>query len=236
MLDEVDEQVPAYGTARATFRGISEMRDALLVGKEFLRKAPEVVRRELQKMSPPERDFYRLGAAQALYERVAAGTSETANVSRQFFGGRLFGGKNINADRLRALFIDAPEVADDFMRMVAAEARISHTSTSVATRAGQTGVQELEQAVEGSPPPTVRATFNVMVANIVRAGVVRARTGWGNDVSDHLAVMFAKGITDANELRAMLMVLGDVANREARRGLAGTVSAIGVGEAVGQIR
>lgn len=226
VLDEADTQVPAYATARSVYRGLSEVMDAVDVGREFLKKAPEIVRRELSELGPAERDFYRLGAAQSLYEKVAA-SGETTDVAKRFFGGRLYGGKSLDAERLRALFPDAPDVADDFMRKVAAESRLSVTTGRVA-RAPRGGLQQQAEMLEGIPP-AVRATPGVMVLAAARSGVIHARTGFTRDVSDELATLFSKGLDDPAELDALLDVLGRVQTKLGKRGSAASRTAVASG-------
>jgi len=176
----------------------------------------ELVKREVQRLRPQDRDFYRVGAAQSLYETVIRPNAETPNVARQFFGGSLFGRPNINSQRLRALFVDAPEVADDFMRQVAAETRLSHTATRTLGAAPGLGVQKAEQALEGSLP-TVRASIGVTALNVARTGILRAQTGWSRDVSDNLADIFTRGLTNPNDIRAVLQSIFAEGERIASR-------------------
>ena len=216
VLEEVDTQVPVFGEARAIYRGFSESRSAVILGRDFLKRAPEIVKREVQRLRPQDRDFYRIGAAQSLYETVIRPNAETPNVARQFFGGSLFGRPNINSQRLRALFVDAPEVADDFMRQVAAETRLSHTATRTLGAAPGLGVQKAEQALEGSLP-TVRASIGVTALNVARTGILRAQTGWSRDVSDNLADIFTRGLTNPNDIRAVLQSIFAEGERIASR-------------------
>lgn len=233
MLEEVDTQVPVFGEARSIFRGFSESRDAVQLGRDFLRKAPEIVKREVQKLRPQDRDFYRVGAAQSLYETVIQPNSETPNIARQFFGGSLFGRTNINSQRLRALFVDAPEVADDFMRQVAAETRLSHTTARTLGAPAGLGVQKVEQALEGTLP-TVRASVGVTALNVARMGIVNAQTRWSRDVSDELAALFARGLENPNEMRALLQTIAVAGERIAGR-TGGKRVTIELGKLVGRL-
>ena len=217
VLTEVDAQVPVYGEARAIFRGFSESRDAVRLGRDFLKKAPEIVKREVQKLRPQDRDFYRIGAAQSLYETVIRPVGETPNIARQYFGGSLFGRPNINAQRLRALFVDAPEVADDFMRQVAAETRLSHTATRTLGAAPSVGVQKVEQGLEGAAPPTVRASVGVAALNLLRTEAIKSQTLWSRRVSDELAALFTRGLENPNEIRGLLQSISVAGERIAGR-------------------
>jgi hypothetical protein len=233
VLEEVDKQVPTFGEARAIYRGFSESRDAVQLGRDFLKKAPEIVKREVQKLRPQDRDFYRVGAAQSLYETVIRPNAETPNIARQYFGGTLFGRPNINSQRLRSLFVDAPEVADDFMRQVAAETRLSHTATRTLGAAPGLGIQKAEQALEGSLP-TVRASMGVTALNVARTGILRAQTRWSRDVSDELAALFTRGLENPNEIRALLQSVSVAGERIIGR-TAGKRATIELGKLAGRL-
>ena len=237
VLDEADAQVPAYAQARAIFKGFSDSHDALTLGREYLKKAPALVSRELRGLSVAERDFYRLGAAQALYDKVMLPAQEGSDVARRFFGGSLFGRNNLEAQRIRALFPDAPDVADDLMRQVAGEARVSHTSARArGARPKGSGVKEGEGVMEGAELPNVRASAGIAVLAAGRQVAVRARTGWTNDVSDELAILFSKGIDSPSELGTLLEALRASGATLGRRSTAAGRTAVGIGEAAGQIQ
>lgn len=233
VLQESTTQSRSFGEALVTWGGISQARDALLLGQKFIGKEAGLVAKEVGKLAPQLRDFYRLGAMQALQKRAMSTTAEIPNAARRYFGGRLFGTPNMDAQRIRALFPDAPEVGNDVMRMIAGEATLSHhfAQSGMAARAGRATVQEGVDLVEGSLPPAVRATPGVMALAAARIGVVRLRQGWSNKVSDDLAVMFAKGLQSTDEVRTFLGVLAHMAAKSGRRGL---LAAAGFGEFVGQ--
>jgi len=214
MLQIVDTQVPTFAQARAIYRGFSEADEALQLGREVLSMSPDKVRATMHALHPQERDFFRLGAADAISQRVN-GASEHADVARQFFGGRLFGGSSAQGERIRALFPESPEVADDFLRMVAGEARISYTNRIGRTQPGTT-LQQVEQSFEGAAPPVIRGgglqTGAVLTgASFLRSGVQRLRMGWTNDVTDELSLLFLKGIDNPNELYTVLDQLATLA-------------------------
>lgn len=208
ILGFVDEAVPSYGQARTVWGGMSQAMEAVELGQEFTKKAPPVVAREIEELfnkSPSLADFYRLGAAQSLYE-TATGTAarkETADIANRVFGGRIYGAKNQDALRIQALFPDAPEVAEDFMRQVAAEARLSHTARTAGTSRTGRALQEFEENVEGTPPG-VRMTATLTLLSAMRDAVVKAQRRFRQDVSDDLASMFSRGIDNPAELDLLL--------------------------------
>ena len=162
---------------------------------------------------------------------------EGSDVARRFFGGSLFGRNNLEAQRIRALFPDAPDVADDLMRQVAGEARVSHTSARArGARPKGSGVKEGEGVMEGAELPNVRASAGIAVLAAGRQVAVRARTGWTNDVSDELAILFSKGIDSPSELGTLLEALRASGATLGRRSTAAGRTAVGIGEAAGQIQ
>jgi hypothetical protein len=163
--------------------------------------------------------------------------AEGANIAQRFFGGQLFGQANrIPAQRIRALFPDAPEVADDFMRQVAGEARISHTTGRIAGARPSRVLQAGEEALEGPPLPAARAKVSLTLLGAGREAVERARRGWTNEVSDELAVLYSKGLERPGELIAFLESLRAAGATLGRRSTAAGIVTAAAGEAVGQIR
>lgn len=216
IIREARKQVGAYDTALTTYAGYTGSKNAVTAGREFLRRSPGEVKRELARLSPAERDFYRIGAVQSLYEKVFAGGTGPRNVAARYFGGRLFGGRSIEAERIRALFPDAPAAAEAFLRQVAGEARISYTTGRV-VRMPRAGIAErAEQATEGNVLP-VRGTALVTALSAARGAVVRARSQLSEEVSDELTHLFGKGLNSPTELRALVDDLfGTYAKLEAR--------------------
>lgn len=235
ILDEADKQVNSYATARSIFSDASEALDAVALGRTFTRKAPEVVAREINNLPPNIRDFYRIGSAQTLYEQVSPASKQLQDVATKYFGGTLFRKTSLEGQRIRALFPEAPDVAESFMRKVAAEARVSQTTKQSVGRAVSQRVEQAEDVVEGSIP-TVRATAGVAIANIARTGIVRARTGFAQDVSDELSSIMLRGLDDPAELHALLDVLEHTQSKLFRRSKATGAVARAIGQTAGMIR
>lgn len=230
VLAEADAQVPAFAQARAIYRGTLEAQRAIEAGKQFLKLSPENILKEMDEFLPAERDFYRVGAVQALAEKVMRVTDPAkTDVATRYFGGRLFGGSSLQARQLRALFPPGAEaVADDLMRMIAAEARISLTAQGI-IRPAAGGVQQAVQAAEGTLP-SVRATLPLLVGGALRGAAVKAQTRFAHDVADELALLFMKGLDDPNELRVLLESLRAVAPT---RGLGGLRTSAAIGQTIG---
>jgi hypothetical protein len=228
ILETVDDQVDPYAAARGVWAGHSKAIDAVTLGRDALKKAPEAVKREIAALDPVTRDYYRLGYAQTLYEKINSGSNESADIARRFFGGRLFSDTNMDGRRIHALF-NEPAAADDFARMVSAEARISESTARISGRPRSGGgVKAVEETLEGSTP-TVRATPGVAIANVARTGLVRAEQAFVEDVSDEIAVLFSKGIDSPQHLNALIDVLEQITNSLGKKASTVSPTAIGAG-------
>ncbi len=83
-LGELDQLNPQYAAARAAYSGPSQSLDALNDGAQFMMRRPEEIADDIAKLSPGEREFYKLGAADTLMRRVASAppnANEAARVS-----------------------------------------------------------------------------------------------------------------------------------------------------------
>ena len=239
VLEMADEAVPSFAQARAVWGDMSQAMEAIEAGQKFLQLAPPLVARELDtliKKSPGLADFYRLGAAQSIYENVtgAASRSEGADIAKRFFGGRLFGGQNQDALRIQALFPDAPDVAQDFMRQVAAEARISATTRAARTPRGGRALQEFEEGVEGSVP-NVRMTPTLTILGAIQQGITKAQGFFKREVSDEVASLFSRGMDDPAEFDLLLDALEQADIRRLARRRFGREAEAGLASALGLI-
>lgn len=233
---EATEQVGSYGRALAAYSGNITSKHAVETGRELFRKTPHAIAKELEKLSPNDRDFYRLGATQALYERVmkANERSGTPKDVAAMFGGHLFERRTMAADRIRALFPDAPHVADDFMRVAMGEATISYTTRRAISLPRNLSVDKVEQAVEGSVP-SVRGTLGVTLASAARQAVVRTRTKLSQEESDELTQLLSKGLTDPNELRSLVASLYHTYGQLDTRGRVRTHVTTSLGQVGGRV-
>lgn len=62
-LDELDSLNPDYKTARAQWSGDTDSMNALRLGQDFIKQRPEAIRDAVAKMSPNDREFYKMGVA-----------------------------------------------------------------------------------------------------------------------------------------------------------------------------
>ena len=204
-------QSAAYEAATGMYAGAQEFADALVEGQAFQKHTSGEIARFLRGLSPSERDAYRIGASQSLYESLLGATDAARRA-----GGSMFGQRTPMAERVRAMFPDAPTTADEFLRMVNGEARLSFTTQRVTTRGPSTSPQILEQALEGNIPPA-RASFGLTVLSGLRQMVTRERTRLDSEVGDELTRLFLKGMNGPTELHDFLTGLGATARAMRRQ-------------------
>lgn len=72
-IDEIDglDKAGVYKDARAAWAGPSASLDALRSGRSALTSSPDEITKEIRGLSPADQEFYRLGVADAIRERVA---------------------------------------------------------------------------------------------------------------------------------------------------------------------
>lgn len=221
VVDEAKTASDDYGLALEAFAGPSHARDAIIVGKGgellngtrvqgFMNMHPDQIRKAMDEMNPADRDFARLGFIQRLDELMsnAQRTNEGVDVARRFMGGTLFRSKdNIDAQRIRAIWADAPELAEDIMRMVAGETRASYTASGLPIRAGSASSKALEESMEGAGPVNVRATPGIFLIAAARQAAVALGRGWSRDVGNALSVDAANGMMAFDDLLGYLATL-----------------------------
>lgn len=138
-LDQLDTS-GTYAAARASWAGPSASMDAVRAGQAILNKRPEEIASEMAHIQPGNREFYRLGAADALKEKVAK-TGMGGDEAKRIIGNQY------TQNQLRPLF-DQQADFDRFINSVTAENRMfetrqkliggSQTAERVAEDAGNT--------------------------------------------------------------------------------------------------
>jgi len=118
-LAEVDRINPDYRAARAIWSGYSGSLDALRAGRSALQNTPEEIAAEFRLLAPGDQEFYRLGIADKLRERLMkAGLTGNEAQSRNQANAVL--NSDWMREQLRPLF-RSPQDFDGFMRAVNAE-------------------------------------------------------------------------------------------------------------------
>lgn len=140
LLKAVDDAVPAYRAARAQYSGDAEVANALKEGREFLRLAPEQIKKRLSELSSEAaRKAFRSGGARALAETVEK-SKDTANASARIFGDQF------SREKIRALMPDKQSY-DELARTLRSENRFNQVKNAILggsqTQPRQRGEKEL---------------------------------------------------------------------------------------------
>ena len=132
-----------YGEALDTFSGHSLLKEALDEGKKVGNKPPQKIQMELAGMSAGEKDLYRIGAAEKLYQIV-----EDAGFGRDL---TKYLAKNRRwQDRIKLIFPDDAEYRK-FMDNLKVEKEMSKTKTRAVSGSPTHGRQQTAAMVEGDP-------------------------------------------------------------------------------------
>ena len=141
-LGILDETVPAYKTARQTYKGDLEVLDALDVGRnQYGKFSPEQATDYVSKLTPSERDALRIGYAQQFMDKIG-NAKNSINAAEE-----LLGAEN-NATRLQALF-DTPQEYEVFKGILKAESRNVKSGQQIASGSATGRRKELQKEFEG---------------------------------------------------------------------------------------
>jgi len=127
LRDELDKAAPEYKVARDQYAGDLEVRDALKMGREDLsRMQPEEVRRAVANMSFAEKDAFRSGVSQHLFEALGRPTTDF-NAAQRILG------SDSMREKLRATF-DDPKKWKIFEAAMDREAALYKNNKDVTSR------------------------------------------------------------------------------------------------------
>jgi hypothetical protein len=133
MVDEADQAIPEYKQARDLYAGRQSMENASELGEQFFKMKPRDIESAIQSMGDSERRFFRLGAKQALQDKL-----DTMQISRDAV--KALFGKGGDVKKLRSLF-DSDEQFDKFAQTMEREANFILTRR--AAQANSTTAKQL---------------------------------------------------------------------------------------------
>lgn len=151
-----------YKQARAAYSGPSQSIDALEAGQQILRKTPDEIHQEMTVLSPSDREFYRLGAANKLKEIVAK-TGANGDEARKIVG------NSYVRSQLRPLF-DSDDEFNRFVESVAHETTMFRTAQKVLGNSATAARQAEDQSGDlQSLVHTGRGIANLTHGNLIGA-------------------------------------------------------------------
>jgi hypothetical protein len=138
MVSEADQAIPEYAQARDLYAGKAALESAADKGSLFLRMKPRDVDSYVSTLGQSERKMFKLGAKQAILDKIDD-TQTTSDAVRRLFG------KKGDVKKLRQLF-DTKEEFDRFAETLKREANF--TQTRRAAQSNSTTVQQASDADE----------------------------------------------------------------------------------------
>lgn len=204
---------PDYGKALDTYSGPSTSLDALRAGQDFLRQRPEEIIRRMATLGSGDKEFYKIGAADALRTALAkkgiAADETRAIIKSQYM-----------RDQLRPLFNDDASY-DRFVKSVEAEGRMFGTKNSILGNS-KTAAREIEdQSPElqtlGNASRTVKSVAEGSWMRAMAHGMETVRSfGQTKDpaINAEIARFLSTDLSDANAqgrmkaLKTMLDAIG----------------------------
>lgn len=132
IVSMADEAIPEYGQARQLFAGKVSLETAADLGQNYLKLSPREMRDTIATMGESELRMFRLGAKQAILDRV-----DMTNASSDAFK-RIFG-RNGDINKLRMLFPDE-QAFDAFQNTMLRE--LTYKITENAFRGNSTTIKQ----------------------------------------------------------------------------------------------
>ena len=201
LLARADELNPDFAAARAAYAGDSALLKAAENGRRLVSMKPEefeMSAKELRNMSEGEREFFRIGTARGLMDRInASADNAEATRLRQMFGTEFM------RERLKAIF-DDPQDFDRFRRMMDQEISMAQTNRAVNPQGGSPTMPLTARREDLATPPRAPTMAGIIgrepgegfdIGQIARA----ARFG-GTDFAAQTAIQQAQRLGGASAL------------------------------------
>lgn len=201
LLARADELNPDYAAARAAYAGDTALLRAAEDGRRLVSMRPEdfeMTAKELRGMGESEREFFRLGVARGLMDRInSSADNAEATRLRQMFGTEFM------RERLKAIF-DDPQDFDRFRRMMDQEISMAQTNRAVNPQGGSPTMPLTARREDLATPPRAPTMAGIIgrepsegfdIGQIARA----ARFG-GTDFAAQNAIQQAQRLGGASAL------------------------------------
>lgn len=217
-VEKLDALNPAYKAAREAYAGPTAMMDAMEAGRAALKEDAPVLGKTIASLTPAEQDAYRLGAFQALKDKLG-NADVTYDAARQ--AGVL---KPNQLERFKELFPDRKKFAD-FVNLMSNEQTMFQTRNALT--GNSTTAKQLAAMAENDSGPIeqmAQGAVDLKTGNVL--GIIRAlgRAGGETKMSPATAESLAKILTntDQSQLPDVVKNLTDAQRRrllaEALRG------------------
>jgi len=185
-LSELDTAVPDFGRARAAYAGEAELLDATKLGQDFYKQTAAEANRTFAKLSASEQEAYKVGALDAVKEKIIT-AKDTADIRKRIFG------SPAERSRVSSLFPD-DATFKQFEKDMMTESMMRKTQEKILGNSATFERQIAGQALEAEPS---------FIGQMIEQGPLRGTLGYLKAQGQGVA-----GQT-AEELGPMLFKLGD---------------------------
>ncbi|NBW67811.1 MAG: hypothetical protein EBR47_03730 [Betaproteobacteria bacterium] len=226
--------IPVYREAVNTFASESLLKDALELGsKNFLRKTPAEINREIKKFpGEAEQQMYRLGAVQSLRDEIY-GMRETANIADKFLNSREM------RDRMRTIFNSQGEY-EAFIKNLERERQMAVTRARIEGGSPTAPIQQDIAELTGPSPTEVLAAGAQMASGNITGGgmnLMRQLAPRLQGMNENVAEQVARSVLDPRFMQQQEFLLGltPVMDELRRRAMQSQVRAAGTSTSAGQL-
>jgi hypothetical protein len=237
LLDAISNKqtgVPVYREAVNTFASESLLKDALELGsKNFLRKSPAEINREIKKFpGDAEQQMYRLGAVQSLRDEIY-GMRETANIADKFLNSREM------RDRMRTVFNSQGEY-ETFVKNLERERQMAVTRARIEGGSPTAPIQQDIAELTGPSPTEVLAAGAQMAGGNLTGGgmnLMRQLAPRLQGMNENVAEQVSRSVLDPRftQQQEFLLGLTPVMDELRRRALQQQTRAAGTSTSAGQM-
>jgi len=234
LRNAITQEVPVYGKALDTFSSESLLKDALELGsKNFLRKSPAEINREIKKFpGDAEQQMYRLGAVQSLRDEIY-GMRETANIADKFLNSREM------RDRMRTVFNSQGEY-ETFVKNLERERQMAVTRARIEGGSPTAPIQQDIAELTGPSPTEVLAAGAQMAGGNLTGGgmnLMRQLAPRLQGMNENVAEQVSRSVLDPRftQQQEFLLGLTPVMDELRRRALQQQTRAAGTSTSAGQL-
>ena len=226
--------IPVYREAVNTFASDSLLKDALELGaKNFLRKTPAEINREIKKFpGDAEQQMYRLGAVQSVRDEIY-GMRETGNIADKFLNSREM------RDRMRTVFNSQGEY-ETFIKNLERERQMAVTRSRIEGGSPTAPIQQDIAELQAQSPSEMLAAGAQMARGDLTGGgmnLMRQLAPRLQGMNENVAEQISRSVLDPrfNQQQEFLLGLTPLMDQLRRQALQQQTRAAGTSTSAGQM-
>jgi hypothetical protein len=234
LRNAITTEVPVYGKALDTFSSESLLKDALELGaKNFLRKTPAEINREIKKFpGDAEQQMYRLGAVQSVRDEIY-GMRETGNIADKFLNSREM------RDRMRTVFNSQGEY-ETFIKNLERERQMAVTRSRIEGGSPTAPIQQdIAELQAQSPSEMLRAGAQMAGGDLMggATNLMRQLAPRLQGMNENVAEQISRSVLDPrfNQQQEFLLGLTPLMDQLRRQALQQQTRAAGTSTSAGQM-